>query len=152
LELGSQLTVIRHLGNFRQALQNREMFPGKSVRATGKRLKDTGRSFAAAHRHDGNRTYPENAANLWIGSVICLSVVTAESFACAEAFTGDSRVDVELGAGVGSNFTGASLASDHAIAAHGERDTVRAGHNLRRIGNGAKDGVERLAAAIKDLA
>jgi hypothetical protein len=152
LELGSQLTVIRHLGNFRQALQNREMFPGKSVRATGKRLKDTGHSFAAAHRHDGNRTYPENAANLWIDPVIYLSVVTPESFACAEAFTGDSRVDVELGADVGSNFTGASLANDHAIAAQGERDTVCAGHNSRRIGNGAKDGVERLAAAIKDLA
>ena len=103
-------------------------------------------------RHDRNRTYSENAANLWIDPVICLSVVAAEGFACAEAFTGDSRVDIELGANVRSNFTGASMANDCAIAAQGERDPVRTRHNSGRIGNGAKDEVQGLSAAIENLA
>jgi hypothetical protein len=128
------------------------MFAGKSVRATGKRLQDTAHSIPAAHRHDSNRTYPKNATNLWIDPVICLSVVTAEGFACAKAFTGDSRVDVELGTDLGSNFTGASLADDRALAAEGKRDTVGTGHNSRRIGKGTKDGVERLRAIIENLA
>jgi len=80
--------------NFRQALQKRKMFLRKNVRATGK----ASRKPAVPSRPRTGTTaierIPRNAANLWIDPVICLSVVTAESFSCAETFTGDSRVNV----------------------------------------------------------
>jgi hypothetical protein len=140
------------LTNFRQALQKREMLCRKSVRTTGKRLQDTDRSFAAGHGDDGDRTDPENAANLWIDPVICLSVVTAESPARAEAFTGYSRVNIELAAEGWSDFTGASTADNCAAAAQGKRDAARAGQHQPRIGDGRKNGVDGVGAVIQNLA